>query len=110
MKKILLVNTNIEKAPYPVPPLGLCLLASVMEDRFNVKIYDGVFDEGKSLVGLVEDFAPDFIGFSIRNIDDVVAGRTIFYIDRIISDFIEPVREITSVPIIKLRKTSSLTV
>jgi len=100
MKKILLVNTNIEKGPYPVPPLGLCLLASVLEDKFNVKLYDGVFDEGKSLVGLVEDFMPDFIGFSIRNIDDVVAGRPVFYVDRIISDFIEPVRKITSVPLI----------
>jgi radical SAM superfamily enzyme YgiQ (UPF0313 family) len=30
----------------------------------------------------------------------VVAGRTIFYIGRIISDFIEPLRKITSVPII----------
>jgi len=100
MKKILLVNTNIERSPYPVPPIGLCLLASAMEDQYEVRIYDGVFDEGKSLIGLVEDFAPDYIGFSIRNIDDVVAGRTIFYIDRIISEFIEPVKKITDVPII----------
>ena len=100
MKKVLLVNTNIEKSPYPVPPVGLCLLASVLEDMFSVKVYDGVFDEGKSLVGLVGQYAPDYIGFSIRNIDDVVADRPLFYIDRIISDFIEPVKKITSVPII----------
>ena len=100
MKKVLLVNTNIEKSPYPVPPVGLCLLASALENLFVVKVYDGVIDEGRSLTGLVEDFAPDYIGFSIRNIDDVVAERTIFYIDRIISDFIEPVKKITSVPVI----------
>lgn len=100
MKKVLLVNTNTEKSPYPVPPLGLCLLASVLEDGYSIKIYDGVFDEGKSLVELVEDFTPDFIGFSIRNIDDVVADRPLFYIDRIISDFIVPVKKITSVPFI----------
>ncbi len=53
-----------------------------------------------SLIALVEDFKPDFIGFSIRNIDDVVADRPLFYIDRIISDFIDPVKKITSVPVI----------
>jgi len=95
-----LVNTNIEKVPYPVPPLGLCLLASVLEDRFKVKVYDGVFDEGKSLVETVSAFAPDLIGFSIRNIDDVVAEKPLFYIDRIISDFIAPVKKTTSAPII----------
>jgi len=100
MNKVLLVNTNIEKSPYPVPPVGLCMLASVLEDMFSVKVYDGIFDEGRSLAGLVEDFSPDYIGFSIRNIDDVVAERTIFYIDRIISDFVDPVKMITSVPII----------
>jgi radical SAM superfamily enzyme YgiQ (UPF0313 family) len=100
MKKILLVNTNIEKAPYPVPPIGLCLLATALEDKYEVKIYDGVFDEGRSLPGEIDSFKPDYIGYSIRNIDDVVAGRIIFYIDRIISDFIEPAKKITSVPMI----------
>jgi len=100
LKKILLANTNIEKAPYPVPPLGLCLLASALEPQYTVEIYDGVFDEGKSLQEKVLAFSPDYIGFSIRNIDDVVADRPVFYIDRIISDFIEPVRKISSVPII----------
>jgi radical SAM superfamily enzyme YgiQ (UPF0313 family) len=100
LKKVLLINTNIEKAPYPVPPVGLCMLASVLEKEYIVKVYDGVFDEGRNLVPLVKEFSPDFIGFSIRNIDDVVANRPIYYIDRILSDFIEPVKKITSVPII----------
>jgi radical SAM superfamily enzyme YgiQ (UPF0313 family) len=100
MKKVLLVNTNIEKFPYPIPPLGLCLLASSLEPFYEVRVYDGVFDEGKALPELVRTFAPDYVGFSIRNIDDVVADRHIFYLDRIVSDFINPVRQITHVPII----------
>jgi radical SAM superfamily enzyme YgiQ (UPF0313 family) len=100
MKKVFLINTNTEKAPYPVPPLGLCLIASNLEDKYTVKIYDGVFDEGKHLVSELLDFNPDYIGFSIRNIDDIVADRQIFYVNKIISDFIEPVKKITSVPII----------
>jgi radical SAM superfamily enzyme YgiQ (UPF0313 family) len=100
MRRVLLVNTNIERAPYPVPPLGLCLLATALRDRYDVKIYDGVFDEGRSLVELVRQFNPDFIGFSIRNIDDVVMDRVIFYMDGILEKFILPVREITDVPIL----------
>jgi len=100
MTKVLLVNTNIEKHPYPIPPLGLCLLASYLKPHYEVKIYDSVFDEGRSLKTIVEKFQPDYIGFSIRNIDDVVADKEIFYLDRILRDFIRPVKAITHVPLI----------
>jgi radical SAM superfamily enzyme YgiQ (UPF0313 family) len=99
-KRVLLINTNIEKAPYPVPPLGLCMLATALRDEYEVKIYDGVFDEGSNLVALVRHFNPDFIGFSIRNIDDVVMDRHIVYMDGILEKFIRPVRKVTNVPVI----------
>ncbi len=100
MKKVLLINTNIEKAPYPVPPLGLCMLEAVLFDRYEVRIYDGVFNEGIGLIDLVRQFLPDFIGFSIRNIDDVVMDRHIIYMDGILEKFIRPVQAVTDVPII----------
>ena len=96
----MLVNTNIEKAPYPVPPLGLCLLAACLENRYEVRIYDGVFDEGRNLVEEVLRFQPDFIGFSIRNIDDVVIDRHLFYVEGILERFIRPVQAIIHVPVI----------
>ncbi|MEI7982907.1 MAG: cobalamin-dependent protein, partial [Bacteroidota bacterium] len=100
MRKVLLVNTNIERAPYPVPPLGLCLLAAGLEDRYEVHIYDGVFDEGRNLVAEVLRFLPDYIGFSIRNIDDVVVDRNVFYVDGILEKFILPVKAVTPAPLI----------
>ncbi len=100
VKKVLLVNTNIEKAPYPVPPIGLCMIATALEDHYEVKIYDGVFEEGRGLVELVQQMNPDFIGFSIRNIDDVVKDREIFYMDDIMDHFIKPVKAATTVPVI----------
>lgn len=100
MKKVLLVNTNTERAPYPVPPLGLCLLATALSGRYDVSVYDGVFDEGRDLVDLVLQFSPDFIGFSIRNIDDVVMDRAVFYMDEILEKFILPVKAVTDVPVI----------
>jgi radical SAM superfamily enzyme YgiQ (UPF0313 family) len=100
MYKILLVNTNIEKAPYPVPPLGLCMLAAALRDQYEVHLYDGVFDEGQNLITMVKEVNPDIIGFSIRNIDDVVMDREIFYVDGILEKFIRPVKAVTGVPLI----------
>ena len=100
MKKVLLVNANTEKSPYPVPPLGLCLLAEHLKSFYNVAVYDGTFDEGKSLCLEVERFKPDYIGFSIRNIDDVVADCPVFYPYKIMQEFIDPVRNVTDRPLI----------
>lgn len=99
-KKVLLVNTNTEESPYPVPPVGLCMLASRLEVDYLVKVYDGVFDKGRNLLNAVFAFSPDYIGFSIRNVDDVVDDRQIFYIEEILLNFIEPVRKIVKVPLI----------
>jgi len=99
-KRVLLVNTNMEKAPYPVPPLGLCLLAASLEPGFMVQVYDGVFDEGKNLLAVVDQFNPDFVGFSIRNIDDIVMDKALFYVDDILKKFILRVKQHTRVPII----------
>ncbi|NVO03223.1 MAG: cobalamin B12-binding domain-containing protein, partial [Bacteroidetes bacterium] len=93
IKKILLVNTNIEKFPYPVPPLGLCLLASVLEKEYEVLIYDGVFDEGKTYLKTIEDFKPDVIGFSIRNVDNMVYDNRKYYVDDIDETFIKPTKK-----------------
>ena len=76
------------------------MLASYLKPHYELKIYDSVFDEGRSLKALVKTFQPDYIGFSIRNIDDVVADKEIFYMDRILSDFIRPVKAVTRVPVI----------
>ena len=100
MHKLLLINTNLEKSPYTVPPLGLCMLANTLLQRYDVRIYDGVFDEGKSLVAMIKDYNPDFLGFSIRNIDDVVKDRTVFYPDGIMEKFIRPARQATRSPVI----------
>lgn len=93
MKKVLLVNTNTEKSPYPVPPVGLALLASKLEARFEVRIFDGMFRSGERLKEEIRAFGPDYIGVGIRNIDDVVMERTTYYLDKIKSEFMLPIRE-----------------
>ena len=100
MRKLLLVNTNTEKLPYPIPPVGICLIASFLQEFYEVRIYDGMFDEGRNLEDEVKSFNPDFIGFSIRNVDEVVPERQTFFLESAYSRFISPVRKITTVPLI----------
>jgi radical SAM superfamily enzyme YgiQ (UPF0313 family) len=96
MKKVLLVNCNTEKIPYPVPPLGLGLIAATLENHYSVRIYDGMFDEGVGLVDTVTRYSPDYIGFSIRNIDSTMSDNPVFYFEDQVSRFILPLKKITS--------------
>jgi len=100
MKKVLLINTNTEKKPYPIPPLGICLIASFIDGLYEVRIYDGMFDEGQGLEDAVRGFGPDYIGFSIRNVDEVVPERNHFFINDVLLKFIAPARTHTDVPFI----------
>jgi radical SAM superfamily enzyme YgiQ (UPF0313 family) len=95
MKKVLLINTNTETQPYPVPPLGLCLLAAQIEERYIVKVFDGTFGTTGELCSLVEVFTPDYIGFGIRNIDNMVYENQAVYFDKIKSGFTDPLRKIS---------------
>ncbi|MEI6124487.1 MAG: radical SAM protein [Bacteroidota bacterium] len=100
MKKVLLINTNTEKAPYPVPPIGLCIVAQSLETYYQVQLYDGMFDEGKNLPTLVATFKPDYIGCSIRNIDSMSIETKDFFLDKVNELFIKPIKEISQAPII----------
>lgn len=100
MKKVLLVNTNMEMRPYPVPPLGLCLVASSLGKEYDVRIYDPVSDRATALPGIVEAFRPDYVGVSIRNIDDMNFVNPTSYKETIRDTFITPIRDITRAPMI----------
>jgi radical SAM superfamily enzyme YgiQ (UPF0313 family) len=100
VKRGLLINSNTEKMPYPVPPLGLCLLAGVIEKDYLVHIYDGVFDEGRGLAAKIDAFGPDYIGLSIRNIDDMDLFNPTAYLDIIEERFVKTIRARSSAPLI----------
>ena len=99
-KKVLLVNTNAEKAPYPVPPIGLCLLASSIKQKYEVRVFDGLFKGPGLLTGVVREFAPDYVGLGVRNVDNVVIDNSIYYLDAVKEDFVKPVRQATNAPLI----------
>jgi radical SAM superfamily enzyme YgiQ (UPF0313 family) len=99
-KKVLLVNTNAEKAPYPVPPVGLCLLASSIKKKYEVRVFDGLFNPPARLAGVIREFAPDYVGLGVRNVDNVVIDNSVYYLDAVKEDFVKPVRQATNAPLI----------
>ena len=96
---MLLVNTNRCRNPYPVFPLGLGHVASALKKKgFTVCMVDMVFEE-HSLESIISSFCPDFVGLSLRNIDDVRIDNTQFFIPDL-NAVLQRVRAVTSVPTI----------
>ena len=92
MKKILLISTNQAVTPYPVPPLGLACLYQRLKFNYDVKIIDGLDQSTDTIINCLNSYKPDYVGISIRNIDDMVKGETYSFLPTILELFITPVR------------------
>lgn len=100
MKRVLLVNSNTLTVPYPVPPLGLCLLAEALKERYEVQVYDGTFQGGGPLPEVVAGFEPHYIGMGVRNVDDLMMHAPTLYVDEIAQNFVRPLRQATAAPLV----------
>src|SRR5882757_10591887 len=69
--RVLLVNLNRYDQPYAVYPLGLAYLAGSLRNHgFDTKIWDALFPS-ESLESCIATYRPDYVGLSLRNIDNV---------------------------------------
>jgi radical SAM superfamily enzyme YgiQ (UPF0313 family) len=100
LKKIILINANNEHKPYPVPPIGLFLVASSIKKKYEVKIVDGVFKNTREILNEIINFKPDYIGISIRNIDNLQIIDSKCFFDHIQNNIIKPIKKISYTPII----------
>lgn len=78
--KVLLISTNRERQPYPVVPNGLACVASALDSAaYDVRFLDLCFSRNPEaeVARVTRDSAPDYVGISIRNIDnsDAIALR-----------------------------------
>lgn len=100
MTKVLLISSNRVQRPYPVPPLGLCLLAEHLSPDFEVRIFDAMFRHPSELTAVIADFQPDYVGLSIRNVDAMSMYVPASYLEEIRTDFVEPIRRCTEAPLV----------
>jgi radical SAM superfamily enzyme YgiQ (UPF0313 family) len=70
--RVLLISANRCTTPDPVFPLGLaCLNAALRKAGHHTAWLDQLADVGR-LDAVLESHRPDFVGISVRNIDDVM--------------------------------------
>jgi radical SAM superfamily enzyme YgiQ (UPF0313 family) len=104
MAKVLLINSNRFKHPWPVIPFGLCYIATVLEFNENHKVFflDLCFssDCEADIQKTIQSFNPDIIGVSIRNIDDTGGYNVHFLLEDVKTDVIDYCKKEFNGPII----------
>ena len=104
MSNFFLLSSNVNTDPYPVYPLGMAVVATALVNAgHRVWQYDhlaaGCSDH--ELRKALKEFAPDFVGISLRNIDNVdsFSAKKEWYLTKI-KMLVEIIRQETAVPII----------
>jgi radical SAM superfamily enzyme YgiQ (UPF0313 family) len=81
--RILLISVNRERMPYPVFPLGLAYIASVLgEGGHQLRILDLCFceDVEEEMKVEISRWRPDLIGLSLRNLDNLTYPTSLSYL------------------------------
>lgn len=100
--KILLLNTNRNKSPMPVVPLGACLVAEATERAgHEVRFLDLMFagDPLQEIEREVRRFAPELIGVSLRNIDNNDMLHPVFFAEACLP-LLSRIRALTTAPVV----------
>ncbi|MEI7896604.1 MAG: lipid biosynthesis B12-binding/radical SAM protein [bacterium] len=101
-KKLLFVSANRYANPYPVYPLGITYLYTYLTERlphYEIKIFDFNLSTPEMFRETLQEFQPDYIGLSLRNVDDVNFYSQESFINGY-KAIVDIVRETTSVPLI----------
>jgi Fe-S oxidoreductase len=99
--RIAFVSPNREQLPDPVVPLGLLYMMAVAGERHEKTLIDLCFEDAPldALAARLDDFAPDVVAISMRNIqnaDYTGTSSTLGYYD----DVVRVVRERTTAPVV----------
>jgi radical SAM superfamily enzyme YgiQ (UPF0313 family) len=100
--RVLLVSANTETINMPVLPLGLaCVDEAARSTGHDVKLVDlmGRPDTRSVLKDAIDEFSPEMIGISVRNIDDQCMRNPRFLLDSV-KDLISDCRTFSDVQII----------
>ncbi len=100
-KRVLLVNLNKYDQPHPIYPLGLAYInGALLEAGYETRIWDHfAHGETATVADFVRDFRPDYVGLSLRNIDNVQSHNPHSFVESLMGAC-RDIRALTRVPII----------
>jgi len=97
--RVLLVNLNKYTQPYPVYPLGLSYINGALRDAgYETLLWDTHVNRGE-ITDCAKNFRPDFIGLSLRNIDNAQSHNPLSFV-RELADCCSSLRAVTRAPVI----------
>lgn len=94
--KVLAINPNKERMPWPAVPIGLCTVASALEAAgHEVNFLDLTFSNqhARAVKGALRQHEPDVVAVTIRNIDNCNFELPHFYLEAIRDEVIRVARE-----------------
>ena len=100
--KVVLISANVASTPYSVYPLGMSMVAGALCNAGHEVHQFDFFQSGMSMdaVGeMIRDNAPEIIGISIRNIDNVNLLNEKRYIEAA-GSIVRRIRQETDVPVV----------
>lgn len=100
--KVLLISANTEQINMPVLPLGMAYVAAAAQNaghEVNTVNLMAAQDIRRPLKAAVQEFEPEVIGISVRNIDDQVMENPVFLLDPV-KKVIAQCRRLSDAPIV----------
>ena len=97
--RVLLISANRCTTPDPVFPLGLACVNAALRQAGHETVWLDRLVNLNRLTETLEHFRPDFVGISLRNIDDVLIRKREKFFDELVS-LKTTIRRHTAVPII----------
>ncbi|MBI5739081.1 MAG: cobalamin B12-binding domain-containing protein [Nitrospirae bacterium] len=100
--KVLIINTNRNRFPFPVVPIGACMVADAAQKAgHEVSLLDMMFEKDPhgALHREIIRRNADVIGLSVRNIDNNDMRSPYFYLNDIVS-YINTIRGLSAAPVI----------
>ncbi|MFC1823929.1 B12-binding domain-containing radical SAM protein [Thermodesulfobacteriota bacterium] len=100
---ILLINSNRLKHPWPVIPFGMCSVAAALEAAGHEVVFlDLCFskDPDRDVRLALSNIKAELVGVGIRNIDNASGYNTVFLLDQIKAEVIDPLKSAFEGPIV----------
>ncbi len=100
--KVLIISGNREQMPDPVFPLGASYIMQTLKNAgIESDIYDACFKDDPigSMIAKIEEYSPDIIGISMRNVDNNSFPKVTNFIGYY-SEIIENIRKISKAKIV----------